>query len=85
MRREKKEEKELRGLVIVLSFFAIIAVFGNSAIEFIGEAKCYAVANAIGEFFAPFFGVGCIFMILYFFGYFFFILPGKIFRRLKSR
>jgi len=84
--KEEKEEKGLRGrLVIVLSFFAVIAIFGNSTIEFVGEAKCYAVANAIGEFLAPLFGVGCIFMILYFFGYFFFILPGKILRRLKSR
>ena len=84
--KEEKEEKGLRGrLVIVLSFFAVIAIFGNSAIEFIGENRCFAIANAIGEFLAPLFGVGCIFMILYFFGYFLFVLPEKIFRRLKSR
>ncbi len=80
----KAKKNEMRGVIVLLSIFVAIVVFGDTAIEFIGEAKCYAVAGWIGNFLAPFFIAGVIFLILYFFGYFFFIVPRKILRQCKK-
>ena len=77
--------KEKQKIKIAIFIFIAIAIFGNSAIEFLGEARYFAIANFIGEIFAPFFFIGAIFLIVYFFGYYFAYIPKKIIYQLKSR
>lgn len=77
----KKEQKKI---TVVIIFFAIVAAFGNSMIELLGETKCFAVAHFVGELLAPIFLVGAIALILYFFWYFLWDVPKKILVRLKK-
>ncbi len=74
--REKNEIK------VAVFFLVIVAIFGNTAIEIIGKAKCFAIANLVGEIFAPLFGIGAIIFCLYLLWYITWHVPRKIFCRL---
>lgn len=77
-------KKERKKIAVVITFFAVVVIFGNSAIEFFGEARCFTVAHFMGELFAPIFLIGAIALISYFFWYFAWNVPRKILVQLKK-
>lgn len=74
-----------RKIKIFIFIIVTIAIFGNSAIEVLGEARCFAVAGFIGNYLlAPLVGAIAVLLLLHISWYFIWHIPKKILCRFKK-